>query len=74
MPCVYFKAVKDASKTSTSGVFGYCLGYSEEKLRIPCLEEYRKYCTAEDQAGCPVFEYRVKEEVRISTKTEPVKK
>ncbi len=58
MPCEYFREVKDDKRKSTAGVLGYCAGYSEEKLRIPTVEEYRNFCTTDNQRGCPVFDYR----------------
>jgi len=58
MPCKYFRKVKDDKRRSTAGVLGYCAGYSEEKLRIPTLEEYKNFCSTEKQRGCPVFDYR----------------
>ena len=62
MPCIYFIEIKDSKKKATAGVYGYCTGYSREKLRIPSLEEYEKYCTSNCQDGCKVFEFRMKQE------------
>jgi len=62
MSCIFFRAVSDPKQKVTAGVLGYCIGYSEEKLRVPSLEEYRKYCTAGRQEGCCVYDFRARDE------------
>jgi len=60
MSCIFFRAVSDPKQQFTAGVLGYCAGYSEEKLRVPSVEEYRVYCVSENQKGCCVYDYRAR--------------
>ncbi|GEM_PF-2901274 len=74
MPCVYFRPVTDPKRKATTGVVGYCAGYSEQKLRIPSLAEYQKHCSTNEQTGCSVFNFRTKRklpDVTVKTVPEP---
>jgi len=65
MSCIFFRAVSDPKQKDTAGVLGYCVGYSEEKLRVPSLEEYRKHCTSGNQEGCCVYDFRARDETPV---------